>query len=412
MADLHLLALNLTRRCNLACAHCYLDANTLRAGAPGELTTAEVCTLLDQIAARTTDPLIVLTGGEPLVRRDIEAIAAHATGLGLMTVVGTNGVLLDERRVASLQAAGVRGVGISVDSLDPGYHDRFRGLPGAWGRTLAGIEACRRAGLPFQVHFSVTEANAAEIPAMIAFAREVGAHVLNIFFLVCTGRGERMTDIAPATYERVITQLVEAQEQSRDLLIRARCAPYYKRIAYQRDPASPLTRAAGYEGGGCMAGISYCRITPEGGVTACPYIPAEEGNIRQTPFWDIWERAPTFARLRAPELGGKCGECEFRLLCGGCRARPLAAGGDLLDEDPWCAFEPTGAPVVQPLAATGSGIRWSAAAEQRLQRVPAFVRRLVRQRAEDYVRSLGASEVLPEHLAVLAARRFPNGAPK
>jgi radical SAM protein with 4Fe4S-binding SPASM domain len=409
--DLYLLAVNLTRRCNLACAHCYLDAETLKQGSADELETAEVNALLDQIASRGSDTMVVLTGGEPLLRRDLEEMAAHGSALGLSMVIGTNGVALTDRRVKSLQAAGVMGMGISLDSLDPVSHDEFRGYPGAWEKTLAGMEACRRNGLPFQVHFSVTEKNAHEIRAMIDFASNVGAHVLNVFFLICTGRGESMSDITPERYERVLEELVDAQS-STDLIVRARCAPHFKRVAYQRDPTSRLTRAEGYEGGGCLAGIHYCRLTPEGGITACPYIPDEEDNIRQTPFWEIWDHSPTFSRLRNPQLDGNCGVCEFRLLCGGCRARPKALGGTLMDTDPWCVYEPGGAELIQPLAtASNADVTWSADAEQRLSRVPGFLRKMVRKRAEDFVRETGETVVTVEHMATLAARRFGEDGP-
>ena len=402
--DLFLLAINLTKRCNLACAHCYMDAETMKHGGENELTTEEVRGLLDDIAGRSTETMVVLTGGEPLMRGDLEELVAHGTGRGLAMVVGTNGVALSDKRVQSLKAAGAMGVGISVDSLDPEKHDAFRRLRGAWEKTMQGIEACKRYDLPFQIHFSVTEANAGEVPSMIAFARATGARVLNVFFLVCTGRGESMSDISPITYERVLNQLVAAQEQSRDLLIRARCAPHYKRIAYQRDPASTLTRAAGYEGGGCLAGIHYCRITPEGGVTACPYIPEEEGNIRDTKFWDIWNQSPTFQSLRNPKLEGKCGSCEFRKLCGGCRARPLAMGGSLMDTDPWCIHIPDGSAVIEPLVEQPKNLVWSEEAEKRLARVPSFLRKMVRNRAESYVLELGLHLVTEEHLATLAAK--------
>ncbi|MCP4041167.1 MAG: radical SAM protein, partial [Gammaproteobacteria bacterium] len=397
MSDLFLLAINLTRRCNLACDHCYMDAATLRDGGPAELDTRDILSLLDQIAGRGTDTMVVLTGGEPLLRHDLETMLAHGSKLGLSMVVGTNGVLLDDARVESLKAAGTMGVGISLDSLDPVYHDRFRGIPGGWEKTLAGMEACRRKGLPFQIHFSVTNENADEIPSLIDFARSVGAHVLNIFFLVCTGRGETMSDITPERYEQVLNQLIEAQEQSKDLIIRARCAPHYKRIAYQRDPRSPITRAEGYEGGGCLAGIHYCRITPEGAVTACPYIPDEEGNIRDQSFWEIWDQSATFQGLRNPSLTGKCGECEFRQLCGGCRARPKALGGTLMDADPLCEYQPRGEDVVQPLRTVETvGIAWSSEAEQRLGRVPGFLRKMVKKRAETYASEQGAIEVTAE----------------
>ncbi len=411
--DLFLLAINLTKRCNLACAHCYMDAETMQHGGENELTTEEVCDLLDEIAGRSTETMVVLTGGEPLMRGDLEELVAHGTERGLAMVVGTNGVALSDRRVQSLKAAGAMGVGISVDSLDPEKHDAFRGLRGAWEKTMAGIEACKRHGLPFQIHFSVTEANADEVPAMIDFARAAGARVLNVFFLVCTGRGESMSDISPVTYERVLNQLVAAQEQSRDLLIRARCAPHYKRIAYQRNPASTLTRAAGYEGGGCLAGIHYCRITPEGGVTACPYIPEEEGSIRDQKFWDIWDQSLTFQSLRNPMLQGKCGSCEFQKLCGGCRARPLAMGGSLMDTDPWCVHTPDGSAVIEPLIEQTRKLAWGEEAEKRLSRVPSFLRKMVRNRAESYVHEQGLLMVTEEHLATLAARRFgSNGPPR
>ena len=408
---LFLLAINLTKRCNLACAHCYMDAETLKHGGEGELATEEVRGLLDEIAGRSTETMVVLTGGEPLMRPDLEELLAHGTKLGLSMVVGTNGVALTDKRVQSLKAAGAMGAGISVDSLDPQKHDAFRGLPGAWEKTLNGVEACKRHDLPFQIHFSVTESNADEIPAMIDFARASGARVLNVFFLICTGRGESMSDISPFTYERVLNQLVEAQEQSQDLLIRARCAPHYKRIAYQRNPESTLTRAAGYEGGGCLAGIHYCRITPEGGVTACPYIPDEEGSIRDTKFWDIWDQSPTFQSLRNPKLLGKCGSCEFQKLCGGCRARPLAMGGSLMDTDPWCIHMPDGSAVIQPLIEQPKKLIWNKEAEKRLARVPSFLRKMVKNRAESYVHELGMHVVTEEHLAILSAKRFGGGGP-
>ncbi|MDP1997342.1 MAG: radical SAM protein [Gallionella sp.] len=408
---LFLLAINLTKRCNLACAHCYMDAETLKQGGEGELATQEVRGLLEDIAGRSTETMVVLTGGEPLMRPDLEELLAHGTELGLSMVVGTNGVALTDKRVQSLKAAGAMGAGISVDSLDPQKHDAFRGLPGAWEKTLNGIEACKRHDLSFQIHFSVTESNADEIPAMIDFARASGARVLNVFFLICTGRGESMSDISPVTYERVLEQLVEAQEQSQDLLIRARCAPHYKRIAYQRNPQSTLTRAAGYEGGGCLAGIHYCRITPEGGVTACPYIPDEEGSIRDTKFWDIWDQSLVFQSLRHPRLQGKCGSCEFQKLCGGCRARPLAMGDSLMDTDPWCVHIPDGSAVIEPLIEQPKKLIWNKEAEKRLSRVPSFLRKMVKSRAESYVHELGLHVVTEEHLATLSAKRFGSGGP-
>jgi radical SAM protein with 4Fe4S-binding SPASM domain len=410
--DLYLIAINLTRRCNLACDHCYMDAEMRESGGEGELGTDEVKALLDDIASRSNETMVVLTGGEPLLRGDLEQLVSHGNKLGLSMVVGTNGVLLDKQRVKSLKAAGTMGMGISLDSLNPASHDSFRGCSGSWEKTLHGMDLCRKHDLPFQVHFSVTDQNAHEVQSMMDFAKACGAHVLNIFFLVCTGRGESMSDITPARYEAVLKQLVEAECQTTDLIIRARCAPHYKRVAYEHNPESPLTRAQGYEGGGCLAGIHYCRVTPEGAVTACPYIPDEEGSIRKLGFWQIWDSSPNFNQLRNPSLNGKCGKCEYRKLCGGCRARPLAMGGGLMDADPWCGHYPRGKPVVEPLVETAnSEVTWSPEAAQRLSRVPGFLRKMVRKRAEAHVRDLGEEIVTTEHMATLAAKRFGDKFP-
>ncbi|MCU7876331.1 MAG: radical SAM protein [Candidatus Thiodiazotropha sp. (ex Lucinoma borealis)] len=411
-SDLFLLAVNLTRRCNLACSHCYMDADTRQGGGSDELSTEEVKQLLNEIASRSQETMVVLTGGEPLLRRDLEQLVVHGRGLGLSMVVGTNGVLLNEERVVTLKQAGAMGMGISLDSLDPQTHDTFRGCSGSWEKTLAGMDHCRKHSLPFQVHFSVTEQNAHEVESMIDFAKAVGAHVLNIFFLVCTGRGESMSDITPARYEQVLSQLVQAQQETTDLIVRARCAPHFKRVAYQANPESTLTRAQGYEGGGCLAGIHYSRITPEGGVTACPYIADEVGSIREHDFWEIWDQTPTFELLRNPELKGKCGQCEFQKLCGGCRARPLAMGGSLMDADPWCSHYPSGQSIIEPLDdKLDRAVVWSSEAEQRLLRVPGFLRKMVRKRAESYVCELGEPIVTTEHMATLAAKRFGDKYP-
>ncbi len=246
---------------------------------------------------------------------------------------------------------------------------------------------------------------------IIAFSQASGAKVLNIFFLVCTGRGESVSDISPERYEEVLNELIDAQKCHPDLIIRPRCAPHFKRIAYQRDPESPLNRISGQEGDGCIAGTHYCRITPKGGVTACPYIPTEAGNIRKQKFAEVWKSAPELHRFREPALKGTCGDCEFRKLCGGCRARPLGMGDDLMDADPWCDYVPQGEPLIEPLRSLAEEISWSPEAISRLDRVPSMLRKMVKKRAEAYVAELGESLVTPEHLAVLSARRFGKGQP-
>lgn len=407
----YLIALNLTERCNLACDHCYLDAKILKEGATDELATAEIKTVLDDIATVGPEAMVVLTGGEPLLRKDIEELASHATSLGLMVVVGTNGVLLKPERIRQLQDAGVAGVGISVDSLNPEQHDAFRGRKGAWVKTMAAIDACVKAEMPFQLHFSATDETADEIDDMVAFARDSGAMVLNVFFMVCTGRGEKYSGISPEKYEAVLRRVAEAARNEKRLMVRAKCAPHFKRIAIEMDPEWPITSAHGYDAGGCIAATRYARITPNGNVTPCPFMENSVGSVREKPFSEIWNDAPVLRELRAPKLEGRCGACEYQQLCGGCRARPLARDGNMMGEDYLCTYEPKGGAVITPFLPAGGALKWAADAETHLARVPGFVRRMVRRRAEDYVRGEGRSEVTKADLTLLAKRRFGENGP-
>src|SRR5438094_564744 len=352
---------NLTQRCNLFCAHCYISAAP---GAPtaGELDTAECRQVMAGIARVNPGTFLILTGGEPLLRPDIFELASAGRDQGFTVVLGTNGVLLREKQARQLRAHGVQGASLSLDSTDPARHDRFRHLPGAWQGAVRATEALRAEGLDFSVHMSVTDWNADEIPAMIDLARELGARVLNFFFLVRTGRGEGLTDITAAQYESILTALARVQGagpgtapaasvfdgredpwsalvgRADGLLIRAKCAPHFRRILWERDPTSPLL--ANYAHGSCPAGKYYCRITPTGDVTPCPYMPVAAGNLRETTFAELWETGRVFTDLREPRLGGRCGRCEFREVCGACRCRAYATYGDYLAEDPACGYEP------------------------------------------------------------------------
>jgi len=401
-----LVALNLTRRCNLRCAHCYLDAGTLDGETSDELSTGEVTAVLDDIAGLSDETMVVFTGGEPTLRRDLAQLIEYASGLGLMPVLGTNGTLLDDRRLQALKKAGLQGVGISLDSLDPAFHDDFRGAPGCWEKAMNAIDACKRNGMRFQIHFSVTDDNADELDDMISFARSAKAFVLNVFFLVCTGRGEKVTNISARTYERVLRRVTDAARNETGLIVRAKCAPHFKRMAMELDPSWPVTAAHGYEAGGCLAGTRYCRVTPEGDVTACPYMEEPVGNLRQSGFVDLWQNAPRFNALRSPILEGRCGTCEYTKLCGGCRARPLARDGNMMGEDFLCGYTPEGGAVIEPLPASQNGLPWTPRAEGVLERIPAFVRQFVRRRAEDHVRAQGGCEVTAEVMGEMARERF------
>ncbi len=407
-----LVALNLTKRCNLNCAHCYLDAGTRDCGDANELDTESIKRILTEISEVNPASMVVITGGEPLLRPDIYKICAHASSLGLMAVLGTNGTMLTEPNVKKLLEAGVTGAGISVDSLTPRFHDGFRGLAGAWRHTMAGIENCRKLGLSFQIHMSVHQGNVNEVDAMMAWAHEQGALVINFFFLVCTGRGERMTDIMPEQYETVLSRLVDAQDAYPGMMIRARCAPHFKRLAYQKDPDSPLTKAQGYEGGGCLAGTHYCRVTPTGEVTACPYIEESTGSLHEQSFGNIWASSEVFRQLRTPKLSGKCGECEFQVMCGGCRARPLASHGDLFGEDELCNYVPQGGAVIQPLAVDETRpLFWDQDAMDRLGKLPFFLQKMIRARVERAAHNRQLHRVSLKLMDELRNKRFGNGMP-
>ena len=398
----HVVAWNLTRRCNLACAHCYISAGSWHAAA-GELATGECHRVVDEVLAESPAPMLILSGGEPLLRPDLEEIAAHATRGGATVVVGTNGTRLTDGRIASLMAAGVRGVAVSVDSLDPAYHDRFRHGDGALADTLAAVERLREARLDFVVQATLTSGNRSELRALVAWAAERGAVSFNLYFLVPTGRGERMHGLAPADNEEVLRELALLQREYRGvMLIRSKCQPQIMRHVFETDPGSPLLN---YETR-CPCGVQYCRITPEGKVTPGPYLPVVAGDLRERSFGEVWRDSPVLRRIRGGEPGGKCGRCEYRRLCGGCRARAWAEGGDLLGPDLSCAYEPSGeVAVIGPQRAVTYGaaaepeMEWSAGARERLARVPGFVRGVVTARVEAFARERGYARVTPEVMA-------------
>ena len=397
----HVVAWNLTRRCNLECAHCYIAAGP-EESATGELDTAACRAIVDQMLAVNPAPLLILSGGEPLLRDDLPELARHATERGATVVVGTNGTLLDARRIAALVAAGVRGVAVSVDSLRPRYHDNFRHGRGSLAATQAALARLQAARLDCIVQTTVTKGNRAELERLVAWAAAAGAVAFNCYFLVATGRGAALADLGPADYEAVLADLARWERTYRGrMLVRAKCAPHFMRHVHQADPESPVLNYATR----CPCGTQYCRITPDGKLTPCPYLPAVAGDLRTQSFAEIWHEAPLFQRLRAGTLGGKCGRCEYRALCGGCRARAFATSGDVLAADPSCAYEPRpDAAVLEPARAVTYGdavapaLAWSPAATARLARIPSFVRGVVVARVEAWARRQGRAEVTPELL--------------
>ena len=392
----HVIAWNLTRRCNLECAHCYIAAGPTESG-DDDLGTAECLRIVDEIIAVNPAPLLILSGGEPLLRDDLAVIAAHARNRGATVVIGTNGTLLTEARIRSLREAGVTGFAVSVDSLDPKRHDNFRHGRGALAATTEALARLRAHRLDFIVQTTATRGNRHEIAALVDWAAEQGAVSFNLYFLVPTGRGARLADLEPAVQEELLAELVEHHQRHLGrMMVRAKCAPQFMRHVHRAAPDSPILNYPTR----CPCGVQYCRITPEGKLTPCPYVPTAAGDLRRQSFGEIWREASMFRELRSAALGGKCGRCEYRVMCGGCRARSLAAEGDLFAADPSCTYEPPiGAPLIDRARSMTYGmpapatLQWTPEATQRLERIPSFVRGVVARRLEDYARDHARSEV-------------------
>jgi radical SAM protein with 4Fe4S-binding SPASM domain len=368
-----------------------------------ELTTDEALHVIDQIALVNPETLLILSGGEPLLREDLFELAGYASGQGMMVVVGSNGLLINDSVAFKLKQSGVSGVSISLDSVDPKIHDGIRSTESAWEGAIRAVRICQSNGLAVQINTTVTQANYHEIPRLIPYSRTLGAKVFSPFFLICTGRGEELTDITPEQYEEIMSMILKSQEDYDGMMIRTRCAPTFRRILYQRDPNSPLLKM---DTGRCLAGLHYCRITPEGDVTPCPYIPLSVGNVKRTSLKELWTESTEFVLLRNPSLKGKCRVCEFRLICGGCRARALAFHKDYMEEDPWCVYRPREGEVIPPptlcppslnsnLLGMGKPL-WSGEAEERLKRVPFFVRSMVRGAVEKYALENDCKEITPK----------------
>ncbi|MEE8483676.1 MAG: radical SAM protein [Nitrospinota bacterium] len=404
---------NITSRCNLACQHCYIDAGSRESGTADEIPTEKAYQILAQMAEVNPSAVLILTGGEPLARNDLFDICKRAKELGFMVVIGSNGTLLTPENVKKLKEAGVSGIGVSIDSLDDKRHDGFRGAPGALKKSIAGLTAARDAGLEVQVQTTPTKENLFEIPLIAEWAHKFGAKVFNIFFLVCTGRGQQMTDITPEEYEEVLNWALENQSEFPGMMIRPKCAPHFKRVLHEKNPQHPLlsTYIAA-----CRAGTHYCRIDPAGKVTPCPYMDTEVGDLLTTDFATIWRDSELLNQYRKPEYDGKCGLCKYRLLCGGCRARAFAANGNAMGEDEWCVYEPKeqeeAIENIDTEAKFGIGgvlgktevnkDNWTKEALEVLTKIPFFARSIVEIAVDKYVKENKIKEVTPEIIRTAA----------
>jgi heme b synthase len=343
---LRMVAWEVTRRCNLACVHC--RASSLCGPYTGELTTDEGKGLLDDIAA-FSNPVIILTGGEPLLRPDIYELAAYGDRKGLRMVLATNATLVTEAIARNMLDAGIKRVSVSIDGLDAARHDGFRGVPGAFEGALAGIEAMKKAGMEFQINTTITQANLAQIEGILELALRLGAAAHHLFLLVPTGRGRDLADqeISPQDYEKTLHWFHE-RSLTCPIQLKATCAPHYHRIYHQRKKAAPVPAGAPSDGHpfqamtrGCMGGSSFCFVSHTGQIQPCGYLELDCGQLREKSFADIWKYSDIFRNLRdLQQLKGKCGHCEFMRVCGGCRARAYEITGDYLAEEPFCVYEP------------------------------------------------------------------------
>jgi len=332
LAPPRLLAWETTRACNLACRHCRAEARPTPP--PDELSPEEGRDLVDQLAAWTPPPALILSGGEPLLRPDLLDLAAYGEAKGLRVLVSTNGLLVTAALARALKAAGVARVSLSLDHPEPAAHDAFRGAPGAYEALRRAAAYLGEAGLAFQINSTLTAANLDQAGALAARARDLGAAAHHVFLLVPVGRGRELAENKPLTAEAYEAALLDLQRLAPGLGLefKATCAPQYQRLARQ---AGLAVRSRG-----CLAGQGFLFLSSTGQAQGCGYLGLAAGDFRQTPLRTIYEEAPLFQALRdRKRYRGRCGICEYWSICGGCRARALAEG-DHLGPEPLCPHQP------------------------------------------------------------------------
>jgi len=359
---LRLVALEITRKCVLACRHCRGDSrNEFYAD---ELSLDEIRRILDGIAGFAR-PIIIITGGEPLTRPDVFDMASYSSGHGFRTVLATCGHTLDDGTVVKLLESGVSRISVSLDGGSPETHDGFRGVEGAFERALKGIEAARRHGLDFQINSTLTTLNINELGALHDLAVEIGAVAFHPFLLVPMGRGRGLAQYALTgeEYEEALERIADTASAS-PIEIKPTCSPHYARVIRQKasrfapeeapeaGAGNPHAQAADPARGrfamtkGCLGGWSFAFISHVGKVQMCGFLEIEAGDLRAEgyDFRRIWEESAFFGEIRDIDAyRGKCGVCEYRKVCGGCRARAYYVNGDYLGEEPHCVYTPRAA---------------------------------------------------------------------
>jgi radical SAM protein len=369
-----------TRACALACAHCRADAMPCRD--PRELSTEQGFALRDDLAAYGPPrPMVVLTGGDPFERDDLVDLVAHGTAAGLHVSLSpsvTPRLTLDA--LVTLRAAGAHVVSLSLDGASPATHDAFRGIDGTFDATITAAATVREAGLRLQLNTTVTAGNVGELPDLLDLVVALDPTLWSVFFLVPTGRGRMLRPLPPRDVEQVMWWLHEISDV---VPVKTTEAPHFRRIAIQRatdpatlEPAGGLLdelrrrtpsragragRPAGPPGRtrpplDVNAGRGFAFIDHVGTVQPSGFLPVPVGSVAERPFSSIYRDAPLLRALRDPEaLGGRCGRCEFRTVCGGSRSHAYAVTGDPLAEDPGCAYQPLPLPEQVVAGPTGRG---------------------------------------------------------
>ena len=352
---LQMVAWEITRSCNLLCAHCRSSstADTYE----NELSTEECHNLIDGILA-IGKPVLILTGGEPLMRPDLFQIAEYAVSKGLRVVMGTNGTLITDEVATNLKSIPFSRVAVSIDFPTPELQDKFRGKAGAFEAAVSGIASLRRAGVDLQINSTITRLNMKYLDKLLDLAIKTGAVAFHPFMLVPTGRGKGLetVEMSPQEYEQTLNWVYDKQEElGNKISFKPTDAPHYQRVIRQKgkkgntqvaSPGDKATTKARHESlnamtRGCLAGTSFCFISHQGRVQGCGYLDVEAGNIKDESFGQIWTNATLFRKLRdLSNIKGKCGICEYKMVCGGCRARAYESTGDYLEAEPYCIYQP------------------------------------------------------------------------
>lgn len=339
------IAWEITQRCNLNCVHCRADAEINAEAGPSTETAKKV---IDDIASYAK-PVMVLSGGEPLLRKDIFEIAKYGHEKGLKMAMATNGTLVTEEKCLKIKESGIRICSLSLDGSTEEVHDNFRNQKGAFKGVMRAAALFNKHEIPFIINSSFTKRNQEDIPNIYKLAKELGATAWYMFMIVPTGRGHDIMEelITKEDYEKILNWHYDMERSQEDMLVRPTCAPMYYRIFKQRsrdEGKSSKRRTLSFSTGGskgCIAGQLISLLSHNGDVYPCSYFPLSAGNIYKESFKDIWEKSKIFQDLRDfKAYKGKCGVCEYNAVCGGCRARAYAMEGDYMEEEPFCAYVP------------------------------------------------------------------------